>query len=215
MPSVLEPPRRRANRRHGQPSAGWWGTGPSPLERWPGVTIAIDSQWSSLRRRWESSDRRYFYDAKEAKRACDFFPTYLKHHIGEWVGQRFDLMDYQRDLLVRPLFGWKRVEDGMRRFRKLFAFIPKGGGKALALDTPIPTPSGWTTMGDVVAGDEIFDELGRVSKVLSTSEVMIGAVKAHLARHYRQFDETPPWEAQAQAETLDDIDIALALAERA
>ena len=29
-------------------------------------------------------------------------------------------------------------------------------GKALALDTPLPTPSGWTTMGEVAVGDELL-----------------------------------------------------------
>ena len=35
-----------------------------------------------------------------------------------------------------------------------------GSGKALALDTPIPTPCGWTTMGEVQVGGEVFDENG-------------------------------------------------------
>ena len=30
-------------------------------------------------------------------------------------------------------------------------------GKALALDTPVPTPAGWTTMGDLEPGDQVFD----------------------------------------------------------
>jgi replicative DNA helicase len=34
-------------------------------------------------------------------------------------------------------------------------------GKALALDTPIPTPGGWTTMGGLVVGDQVFDEQGQ------------------------------------------------------
>lgn len=33
-------------------------------------------------------------------------------------------------------------------------------GYALALDTPIPTPAGWTTMGDLRPGDQVFDEAG-------------------------------------------------------
>ena len=36
-----------------------------------------------------------------------------------------------------------------------------GTGKALARTTPIPTPSGWTTMGDLVVGDVLFDEQGQ------------------------------------------------------
>ena len=36
-----------------------------------------------------------------------------------------------------------------------------GAGKALALDTPIPTPDGWSTMGDLQVGGKVFDEHGR------------------------------------------------------
>jgi hypothetical protein len=39
-------------------------------------------------------------------------------------------------------------------------------GKALALDTPVPTPSGWSTMGDLQAGDQVFDERGRPCRVV-------------------------------------------------
>ena len=34
-------------------------------------------------------------------------------------------------------------------------------GKALALDTPLPTPTGWTTMGEVAVGDLLYDAAGR------------------------------------------------------
>jgi len=49
-----------------------------------------------------------------------------------------------------------------------------GSGKALALDTPIPTPRGWTTMGDVQVGDEVFDEHGRPCTVTAATPVMYG-----------------------------------------
>jgi hypothetical protein len=47
-----------------------------------------------------------------------------------------------------------------------------GHGKAVSLDTEIPTPHGWTTMGALAVGDMIFDENGRPTKVLAKSEVM-------------------------------------------
>jgi FtsK/SpoIIIE family/FtsK alpha domain/Ftsk gamma domain/LAGLIDADG-like domain/4TM region of DNA translocase FtsK/SpoIIIE len=47
-----------------------------------------------------------------------------------------------------------------------------GAGKALALDTPIPTPRGWTTMGDVRVGDDVFDERGRPCTVIGATPVM-------------------------------------------
>jgi hypothetical protein len=43
--------------------------------------------------------------------------------------------------------------------------------KALAIDTLIPTPSGWTTMGEVQPGDFVFDERGEPTRVVSKSQV--------------------------------------------
>lgn len=37
---------------------------------------------------------------------------------------------------------------------------PTGSGKALDVNTPIATPTGWTTMGELKTGDTVFDELG-------------------------------------------------------
>jgi DNA segregation ATPase FtsK/SpoIIIE-like protein len=49
-----------------------------------------------------------------------------------------------------------------------------GAGKALSLDTPIPTPHGWTTMAEVQVGDKVFDELGRPCTVIAATPVMHG-----------------------------------------
>ena len=49
-----------------------------------------------------------------------------------------------------------------------------GSGKALALDTPIPTPGGWTTMGEIQVGGEVFDEHGRACQVIAATPVMHG-----------------------------------------
>jgi deoxycytidine triphosphate deaminase len=45
-------------------------------------------------------------------------------------------------------------------------------GKALAVDTEVPTPSGWTTMGQLRPGDLVFDEHGQPTPVLAVSEFM-------------------------------------------
>jgi replicative DNA helicase len=47
-------------------------------------------------------------------------------------------------------------------------------GKALALDTPLPTPFGWTTMGDVRQGDYLIGADGKPTRVLAATEVMHG-----------------------------------------
>lgn len=57
------------------------------------------------------------------------------------------------------------------QFGRLMIQAPPGSAKALALDTPIPTPTGWTTMGELRAGDQVFDEHGRPCNVVWVSPV--------------------------------------------
>jgi replicative DNA helicase len=47
-------------------------------------------------------------------------------------------------------------------------------GKALAIDTPLPTPTGWTTMGQVQVGDQLLGSGGRPITVTAATGVMHG-----------------------------------------
>jgi deoxycytidine triphosphate deaminase len=47
-------------------------------------------------------------------------------------------------------------------------------GKALALDTPIPTPSGWKSMAQLAVGDFVFDQAGEPVRVVAATPPMIG-----------------------------------------
>jgi replicative DNA helicase len=47
-------------------------------------------------------------------------------------------------------------------------------GKALALDTLLPTPDGWTTMGEVKPGDYLLDAMGKPTRVVAATEVLTG-----------------------------------------
>lgn len=47
-----------------------------------------------------------------------------------------------------------------------------GTGKALDVDTPIPTPTGWKRMGDLVVGDLVFDEAGCPTRVTAAFDIM-------------------------------------------
>lgn len=46
-----------------------------------------------------------------------------------------------------------------------------GGGKALTLSTRIPSPLGWTTMGELQVGDLVFSEEGEPIPVIAVSEI--------------------------------------------
>jgi len=47
-------------------------------------------------------------------------------------------------------------------------------GKALAADTPIPSPSGWRCMGELAVGDQVFDEAGCPTTIVAATPVMLG-----------------------------------------
>jgi FtsK/SpoIIIE family/FtsK alpha domain/Ftsk gamma domain/4TM region of DNA translocase FtsK/SpoIIIE len=49
-----------------------------------------------------------------------------------------------------------------------------GAGKALALDTQVPTPMGWTTMGELRDGDVVFGADGQPTRVLKAHDVLLG-----------------------------------------
>src|SRR5688572_29590671 len=137
--------------------APWWGRGTAPHQRWgEGVTIEIPATWNAKRKRWESPDGRYYFDKESAARACDFFPTFLTHHIGKFAHQSFELMDYQKLLVVLPLFGWLNTKTGMRRFRFVFLFVPKGNGKS-----PLGSGVGlFLTLCDGEEGAEVYAMAG-------------------------------------------------------
>ena len=63
---------------------------------------------------------------------------------------------------------------GERLIRRACLSLPKGYGKALALDTPIPTPDGWSTMAALQVGEQVFGEDGSPVTILGKSEVMTG-----------------------------------------
>jgi deoxycytidine triphosphate deaminase len=47
-------------------------------------------------------------------------------------------------------------------------------GKALSVDTPIPTPQGWRTMAELRIDDEVFGFDGRACRVVAATDAMLG-----------------------------------------
>ncbi|MEP9395138.1 replicative DNA helicase [Gordonia sp. VNK1] len=65
-----------------------------------------------------------------------------------------------------------KLTNGLHPGQMIIVAARPGVGKALALDTPLPTPAGWTTMGRVAVGDELLDAHGRPTRVVAATEVM-------------------------------------------
>ncbi|KKM92040.1 hypothetical protein LCGC14_1222480 [marine sediment metagenome] len=118
-----------------------------------------------------------WFDEETAAFAIDFIQTQCSFTKGTrdgepLAGQPF-LLELWQKAIIANLFGWKRP-DGLRRYRECLLFVARKNGKALALDTPIATPGGWTTMGKLSVGDELFDESGCVCRVVGATDVMTG-----------------------------------------
>lgn len=45
--------------------------------------------------------------------------------------------------------------------------------EGLAVDTAVPTPSGWTTIGELEVGTEVFDQTGRATRVEAISAISV------------------------------------------
>lgn len=76
--------------------------------------------------------------------------------------------------LQRRLFEFAlRMNSKMEFIYSTFLYSTiKKSGKALDLNTPIPTPSGWTTMASIKVGDWVFDDQGVPTKVVFATDTM-------------------------------------------
>ena len=111
-------------------------------------------------------------DSKYNKKAADYAVSFIEclcHTKGTWAGKPFELIDWQ-ERIIRDLFGILKP-NGYRQFNTAYIEIPKKQGKQLSLDTLIPTPDGFTTMGKIQVGDTVFDEKGNPCHVVAKSKV--------------------------------------------
>jgi replicative DNA helicase len=65
-----------------------------------------------------------------------------------------------------------RLTSGLQNSNLVIVAARPAVGKALALDTPLPTPTGWTTMGEVAVGDELIGADGKPTTVVAATDVM-------------------------------------------
>jgi len=71
----------------------------------------------------------YYFDTETADNAVKFIEKHLTHTKGELAKTPFILQEYQKEQIIRPLFGWKNA-DGTRKYRTSFIFLPRKNGKS-------------------------------------------------------------------------------------
>jgi phage terminase large subunit-like protein len=93
------------------------------------VTLACQRHLDDLRRSHETPDDfPYRWDAFEVDDMRMFF-TALHHSKGEWAPKSIKLEPWQL-FILGSLWGWKRLSDGMRRFRLAYVEIGRKNGKS-------------------------------------------------------------------------------------
>ena len=66
------------------------------------------------------------------------------------------------------------LTNGLQAGQMITVAARPGVGKALALNTNLPTPTGWTTMGAVAVGDRLLGADGKTTTVVAATEVLLG-----------------------------------------
>ena len=140
----------------------------------------LDSLDSDQLKELEAESERIEFTA-----ARDSFAVYCGLHLPQDIEKddlpglkdislpaRYVPADHHR-IIIRMLEALEAGEYNGRALKNLMILAPPGSAKALALDTPIPTPSGWRMMGDLQIGDCVFDETGKICHVTWVSPIFV------------------------------------------
>ncbi|WP_420323369.1 replicative DNA helicase [Kribbella antibiotica] len=113
------------------------------------------------------------YQVTEKRTTEDYAP--LKD-IMEGALDEIEAIDSRGDSMVGVPTGFTDLDEltnGLHPGQMIIVAARPAMGKALALDTPLPTPTGWTTMAEVAVGDQLLDAEGLPTTVVAATEVMV------------------------------------------
>lgn len=116
---------------------------------------AVTAAWTKTKLDQLAVEQGCYFDLAAAERVREFCSMFLCHSKGQWAGQPFNLLDWQWQDVVAPLFGWKR-EDGSRRYRQAYIEVPKKNGKS----TLMSALALYMLIGDGESGAEVYTAAG-------------------------------------------------------
>ena len=113
------------------------------------------------------------YDVTEQRTSEDYLPLeqILPHTLDE-----LEAISSRDGTMVGVPTGFRDLDEltnGLHPGQLIIAAARPAVGKALALDTPLPTPTGWTTMGEVRVGDQLIGADGKPAVVVAATPVML------------------------------------------
>ncbi len=75
------------------------------------------------------TETKTIFDAEAADHAQGFIES-LHHYKGEWAGEPFILEPWERDQIIRPLFGTLNPKTGLRQFNMSYIEVASKNGKS-------------------------------------------------------------------------------------
>jgi len=114
------------------------------------------------------------YDVTERRATEDFVPL---EELLQPTMDEIDAIASQGGVSKGVPTGFTELDDltnGLHPGQMVVVAARPGMGKALALDTPLPTPTGWTTMAEVAVGDLLIGPDGLPTRVVAATDVMRG-----------------------------------------
>lgn len=103
----------------------------------------------------------YLHDLPAQLIACSGLPSLSR--VGDADGAQLGFTERDR----QPVFLSPEAASKSDSAPLVLVAGSTGSGKACTLETPIPTPTGWTTMGELKVGDRVFGRDGQPCKVLA------------------------------------------------
>lgn len=113
--------------------------------------------------------------------ASDADSRQIAHHAAEKIQAILDNIEAEQDITTQTLREFLSGEDDpydwvipglIERTNRVILTGAEGLGKALDVSTPIPTPSGWSTMGALKVGDTVFAPDGTPTLIAAATETM-------------------------------------------
>jgi len=129
--------------------------------------LKFSNEWWKLDSYWL---KKYTYSLR-VQLIYDFIGN-LIIPSGKEQGKTFKL-NHAEQLFIKDIYNPTRrtANQCLRIVRRAILSLARKNGKGLALDTPIPTPSGWKTMADIKEGDCVYGRDGKPVNVSFVSDV--------------------------------------------
>ena len=112
--------RRERDRHIGERLA--WARGVAEVQGWDGRWIRNLSDVAAV-------EHGCWFCDEAAEEVCEFVELFCRHYKGGRAGESLELCAWQRDYVVKPIFGWLRP-DGTRRIRTAYIEVPRKNGKS-------------------------------------------------------------------------------------